>query len=110
MDLPSDRHRKPAKIPLRPDRAEFRQDRRLSGDADALGRDAALRAGIQHEIDRYNSGKPHHEQIRAFALLPRELTIEAGEITPTLRIKRKVIDERYKALIDRMYEEKAHAA
>ncbi len=80
------------------------------GDAAALDRDASLRAGIQSEIDRYNAGKAHHEQIRAFALLPRELTIEAGEITPTLKIKRKVIDERYKTLIDRMYEEKAHAA
>ena len=80
------------------------------GDAAALRSDAALQAGIQHEIDRYNEGKPHHEQIRAFALLPRELTIEAGEITPTMKIKRKVIDERYKELIDRMYEEKANAA
>ena len=39
-----------------------------------------------------------------------ELSIEAGEITPTLKVKRKAIDERYKALIDRMYEEKPHAA
>ena len=80
------------------------------GDSEALNSDGALRVGIQREIDRYNEGKPHHEQIRAFALLPRELTIEAGEITPTMKVKRKVIDERYKALIDRMYEEKAHAA
>jgi long-chain acyl-CoA synthetase len=73
------------------------------GDSDALNADGALREAIQQEIDRYNAGKPHHEQIRAFALLPRELTIEAGEITPTLKVKRKVIDEKYKALIDQMY-------
>jgi len=38
------------------------------------------------------------------ALLPNEFTIDGGELTPTLKVKRKVIDERYGDLIDELYE------
>jgi long-chain acyl-CoA synthetase len=68
------------------------------------------RAVFQKEIDAYNDGKPHHEQIRAFALLAHDLTLESGEITPTLKVKRRVVEAKFKDLIDRMYEEGAHAA
>jgi len=71
-----------------------------------------IRAMFQHEINRYNADKPHHEQIRAFALLPQDLTIEDGSITPTLKVKRKILQHRYQALIDSMYEaaERSHVA
>jgi long-chain acyl-CoA synthetase len=54
----------------------------------------------------------HHEQIRAFALLSADLTIEDGSITPTLKVKRRVLESRYRDLIDTMYKaaEKAHVA
>lgn len=45
------------------------------------------------------------EKIKKFILLPEELTQEAGELTPTLKLKRKYIDEKYRPLIDRLYEE-----
>ena len=56
--------------------------------------------------------KAHHEQIRAFALLSADLTIEDGSITPTLKVKRRVLENRYRELIDSMYKaaEKAHVA
>jgi long-chain acyl-CoA synthetase len=44
------------------------------------------------------------ERIKKLCLLPRELSLEAGELTPTLKVKRRVIEARYKELIDRMYE------
>ncbi len=43
------------------------------------------------------------EKIKKFKLLPEEFTIERGEITPTLKIKRKIILEKFKALIEGMY-------
>ncbi|MBP1840005.1 AMP-dependent synthetase/ligase [Formosa algae] len=45
------------------------------------------------------------EKIKKFTLLPKEFSIEAGEITATLKLKRKVIQQKHKALIDKMYSE-----
>ncbi|NLV21301.1 MAG: long-chain fatty acid--CoA ligase [Syntrophomonadaceae bacterium] len=45
------------------------------------------------------------EKIKKFVLLPQELTQEAGELTPTLKLKRKFIDQKYKSLIDKLYAE-----
>jgi long-chain acyl-CoA synthetase len=67
--------------------------------------DEAGRQRVQQAIDAYNAGKAHHEQIRAFRLLPLDLTIESGEITPTMKVKRRFVEEKYRALIDEMYEE-----
>ena len=54
----------------------------------------------------------HHEQIRAFAILPSDLTIEDGSITPTLKVKRRILETRYHALIEGMYQAagKSHVA
>jgi long-chain acyl-CoA synthetase len=45
------------------------------------------------------------EKIKKFSLLPKEFSIEAGEITATLKLKRKVIQKKYKGIIDKMYNE-----
>ncbi|MFN4150172.1 MAG: long-chain fatty acid--CoA ligase, partial [Candidatus Sericytochromatia bacterium] len=44
------------------------------------------------------------EEIKKFTLLPNEFTIESNEITPTLKLKRKVINQNYSELIESMYE------
>jgi len=57
----------------------------------------------QKAVDRWNKGKPHEQTIVKFSLLPRELSIDDGELTPTLKVKRRIIDQRYKGVIDDMY-------
>jgi long-chain acyl-CoA synthetase len=58
---------------------------------------------IQAEIDRFNQNLDRQEKIRRFALLPRDFTIEDDEITPSLKVKRKNIDKKYKQIIDTLY-------
>jgi long-chain acyl-CoA synthetase len=81
-------------------------------DWDRLDADPQIRLLFQREIDAYNVDKPHHEQIRAFAILSTDLTIEDGSITPTLKVKRRVLESRYHDLIESMYRaaEKAHVS
>jgi long-chain acyl-CoA synthetase len=54
-------------------------------------------------IDSFNKFFNHVEQIKRFELLPDEWTIESGELTPTLKLKRKVILEKYKGAYERIY-------
>jgi long-chain acyl-CoA synthetase len=60
-------------------------------------------AVIQKQLDKYNPEFSHPEQIKKFALLPAEWAIDSGELTPTLKVKRKVIEERYAKEIEDMY-------
>jgi long-chain acyl-CoA synthetase len=70
---------------------------------DELIGDDKVRAIYQGEIDRFNLNLDRQEKIRRFALLPRDFTIDADEITPSLKVKRKMIDQKYKAIIDQLY-------
>jgi long-chain acyl-CoA synthetase len=70
---------------------------------DALVVDSRVKKLIQDEIDRFNTNLDRQEKIRRFALLPRDFTIEDDEITPSLKVKRKNIDKKYKSVIDQMY-------
>ncbi len=65
--------------------------------------DDKVKALIQGEIDRFNQNLDRQEKIRRFALLPRDFTIEDDEITPSLKVKRKNIDTKYKHIIDKLY-------
>lgn len=77
---------------------------------DELIENEQVRGILQDEIDHFNRNLDRQEKIRAFRLLPEDFTIETGEITPSLKVKRKVVDEKYKHLIDSMYEGEASVA
>ena len=68
-----------------------------------LRQDPRLHETIQRLLDQTNQRLPAHERVRRYRLLERELTIEEGEITPTLKVRRKIVSERYHDVIASMY-------
>jgi long-chain acyl-CoA synthetase len=59
---------------------------------------------IQPYIDQVNQQLAKYESIKKFTILPRVLTVEEGDLTPSLKVKRKVVEKKYVALLDKMYE------
>ena len=73
-------------------------------DAELLELDAIQRI-FQDAFTAYNREAAAHEKIRNFRLLAEPFTVEEGTLTPTLKLRRSVIEERHEDLIDAMYEE-----
>ena len=69
-----------------------------------LVKNEKVKAMYQSIIDSYNPEFNHVEQVKKISLLPEEWSIESGELTPTGKIKRKIITEKYQAQIDSLYE------
>jgi long-chain acyl-CoA synthetase len=60
---------------------------------------------LQRQVDALTAELSKYERVKKIALLEKELTIEGGELTPTLKVKRRVVDEKYQAVIDKLYED-----
>ena len=60
---------------------------------------------LQRQVDSLTADLSRFERVKRVALLERELTIAGGELTPTLKVKRRVVAEKYKDVIDRLYAE-----
>jgi long-chain acyl-CoA synthetase len=58
---------------------------------------------IERQVEKFTPDLGHFEKIKGVALVGRELTVEGGELTPTLKVKRRVVAEKYKDVIDRLY-------
>ena len=69
-----------------------------------LGENPQLRAEIQTAVDHVNTELARVEQIKKFKVLSRNLTVEDGELTPTLKVKRAKVYEHFSADIESMYE------
>lgn len=70
-----------------------------------LCRDAKIIDLFERQIAGHCEGLGQYETVKKLALLEDEMTIEGGELTPTLKVRRRIVDEKYKTIIDRMYEE-----
>ena len=63
----------------------------------------AAQAMVQGYVDELNDGLNRWETIKQFAILDRDLTVDDGEITPSLKLRRKIVVERYGSEIDLLY-------
>jgi len=63
-----------------------------------------VRALIDTHIDELNSRLERWETIKRFAILPEDLTVEAGDLTPSLKVKRRVVERKYMDVLDSMYD------
>jgi long-chain acyl-CoA synthetase len=77
-------------------------DRPLAPRADLVTR-ADVLALYQEVVDAINRDLAQYERIKKIALLPTEFSIESGELTPTLKVRRKVVEQQWKELIERLY-------
>lgn len=84
---------------------EARKQGLPADDREALLHEPAVRALYEREVAGVNEALARYEQIRKFDLLPGEFTIEGGEITPTMKIKRRVVADKYAGVIDALYAE-----
>jgi long-chain acyl-CoA synthetase len=72
-------------------------------DAEAMASDERVRAEIRKAVDEVNSHVGPVEQIKRFEILPRDFSQEGGELTPTLKVKRNVVREKFAGVIDEVY-------
>ena len=74
-----------------------------AGSRAELLRHADVRALYQREIDSMNEGLSPFEKVKKFVLLERELSQEAGELTPTLKVRRRIVTQKFADRIEAMY-------
>ncbi len=82
----------------------------LSGSPTGWVRDERVRSYVQKRLDAVNAGLGSWESIKYFELLPDDFSEEAGELTPTLKVKRRVVTQRRASEIDALYASNRRAA
>jgi long-chain acyl-CoA synthetase len=78
----------------------------VEGEPATLAGDDRVRELIQGVVDDANRDRSRFEQVKRFAILPRDFTMEEGEVTPTLKLRRRAVQEHFAAEIDALYAER----
>jgi long-chain acyl-CoA synthetase len=81
----------------------YAREHELPEDIASLSRNPEVRALIQQEIDHANTKYAQVEQVKKFAILDHDLSQATGELTPTLKVKRNVVNEKYADVLDALY-------
>jgi len=84
--------------------AAFARAHGIAADAE-LHRDPQVLAAIERGVEEVNRRYSRVESVRKFRVLPRQLALDQDELTPTLKVKRRVVQERWAELIEEMYAE-----
>ena len=93
-----------ALVTLDPDSlASWAQHRGLTGDYAVLSQHADVHAEVAAAIEAVNAKINRWETVKDFRILDHDLTIEAGELTPSLKVKRRVVEDKHRDLLDAMY-------
>jgi long-chain acyl-CoA synthetase len=93
-----------ALLTLDPDAAaEWARQSGRSLTVEALVDDDGMRAAIDEAVERVNGQHSHAEGIRHWRLLPHDLSVAEGELTPTLKVRREIVTTKYADLIEEMY-------
>jgi long-chain acyl-CoA synthetase len=87
----------------RDEQAKLAERLHVADDAMNMAHDERVRAVVQEAVDEVNSKLARIEQIKRFAILDHDLTQEGGELTPTLKVKRSIVYDRYAELFDGLY-------
>jgi long-chain acyl-CoA synthetase len=83
--------------------AKYAAEHGIDPDGAALAANAELRADIMAHVDKINEKFARVEQVKKIKILPADLSQEGGELTPTLKVKRNVVADKYSADIDSLY-------
>jgi long-chain acyl-CoA synthetase len=81
----------------------YAREHGLPEDIPSLSKEPAIHELIQAEIERANEKYAQVEQVKKFVILDHDLSQATGELTPTMKVKRNVVNERYKELFDSLY-------
>jgi long-chain acyl-CoA synthetase len=82
---------------------KYAKEKGLPEDPEALASDAGVRAALEAHIDEINKRFARVEQVKKVAILPRDLSQEGGELTPTMKVKRAVVADKYEGEIEKLY-------
>jgi long-chain acyl-CoA synthetase len=88
-----------------PEVAKWASARGIDGDQSlaALSQNEQVRELVEGIVERVNADHSRYEQLKKFTILPRDFTMEDGEVTPTLKLKRRVCQEHFAAEVEALY-------
>ena len=84
--------------------AGWAADNGVTGTYAEMAENPTVIAVVQEAVDKLNADLARYATIKKFALLPIDLSVEGGELTPSMKVKRRVVEDQYRSTLDGFYE------